>query len=124
MLIDTAERLSSKLRPCCPRDNRSMKRQFGRSRTNQGDFDSYYCGHDGCSVRYSAAEGYFTLMGTPGQTYGVEEPGVNALKCPRHHSWLYRRQSSDAEAGVRWSCGVEGCDYSYDAKSKGDWVRA
>jgi len=35
---------------------------------------------------------------------------------------LYRRESIDAEPGVRWCCGIEGCDYGYDASTKGDWV--
>ena len=63
------------------------------------------------------------LMGMPGHTYAVEEPGVNTEKCSMHDRWLYRRQNIDVEPGVRWCCGVEGCDYGYDAKTKGDWVR-
>jgi hypothetical protein len=50
------------------------------------------------------------LMGMPGHTYAVDEPGVNTVKCPKHGRWLYRRQKIDAEMGVHWSCGVEDCD--------------
>jgi hypothetical protein len=49
-----------------------------------------------------------------------EEPGINTEKCPIHDRWLYRRHSIDVEPGVRWCCGVEGCDYGYDAKTKKD----
>jgi hypothetical protein len=51
-------------------------------------------------------------------TYAVAEPGVNTLKCPKHHHWLYRRENIEAKPGVRWCCGVEGCDYGYDANTK------
>jgi hypothetical protein len=52
------------------------------------------------------------------QTYAVAEPGVNTLKCPKHHHWLYRRENIEAKPGVRWGCGVEGCNYGYDANTK------
>ena len=52
-----------------------------------------------------------------------DEPGVNTARCPIHGRWLYRREDIEAEAGVRWLCGVEGCDYRYSANTKGDWVR-
>jgi len=61
------------------------------------------------------------LIGMPGHANPVDEPGVNTVRCPRHDHWLYRRQKIDAERGVRWSCGVEGCDYGYDANTKGDF---
>ncbi len=64
------------------------------------------------------------LMAMPGQTYAVDEPGVNTARCPRHNHWLYRRESIDAEAGVHWCCGVEGCDYVFLTKTKGDWLKA
>jgi hypothetical protein len=41
---------------------------------------------------------------------------------PLHGRWLYRRENIEAELGVRWFCGVEGCDYVYNANT-GDWVR-
>ena len=44
------------------------------------------------------------------QTYAVAEAGVNTLKCPKHRHWLYRLKI--------WCCGVEGCDYGYDANTK------
>jgi len=36
---------------------------------------------------------------------------------------LYRQQNIEAEPGVGWRCGVDDCNYSYTADSKGDWVR-
>ena len=123
MTIASADVLSSHLKPLCPRDNHGMSYESGGSRANTGDLASYHCGYVGCSVRYNSADGYYTLMGMPGHTCTVEEPGVNTEKCPIHDRWLYCRQNIDAEPGVRWCCGVEGCDYGYDAKTKGDWVR-
>lgn len=117
MKIVSADVLSSHLRPFCPRDNHVMKYESGGSRANVGDRASYHCGYVGCSVRYNSADGYYMLMGMPGHTYAVDEPGVNTVKCPRHDQWLYRREKIDAEPGVRWCCGVEGCDYGYDAKT-------
>ncbi len=123
MTIASADVLSGHLKPLCPRDNHVMKYESRGSRANTGDHASYHCGYSGCSVRFNSTDGYYMLMGMPGHTYAVEEPGVNAEKCPMHDRWLYRRQNIDVEPGVRWCCGVEGCDYGYDAKTKGDWVR-
>jgi len=62
------------------------------------------------------------LIGMPDHANAVDEPGVNTVKCPIHGRWLYRRENIEAEPGVRWFCGVEGCDYGYNANTKGDWV--
>jgi hypothetical protein len=123
MTIASADVLSSHLRPLCSRDNHVMKYESRGSWSNAGNQASYHCGFEGCSVRYNSTDGYYMLIGMPGHANPVDEPGVNTVKCPRHDHWLYRRQKIDAERSVRWSCGVEGCDYGYDADTKGDWVR-
>jgi hypothetical protein len=123
MMIASTNVLSTHLRPLCSRDNHVMKYESSGSRANSGSHASYHCASVGCSVRYNATDGYYMLMGMPDHTYAVDEPGVNTVKCPIHGRWLYRRQNIDAEPGVHWSCGVEGCDYGYDANTKGDWVR-
>jgi hypothetical protein len=63
------------------------------------------------------------LIGMSDHANAVDEPGVNTLACPRHACWLYRRESASAQPGADWSCGVEGCDYTHHANTKGDWVR-
>jgi len=102
--------LNSHLKPLCPRENHVMKLESRGSRANIGYLASYHCGSGGCSVRYNSFDGYYTLMGIAGHTYTVDEPGVNTVTCPRHGYWLYR-VNIKAEAGVRWGCGVQGCDY-------------
>jgi hypothetical protein len=111
--------LSSGLRPLCSRDNHIMKYESGGSRANTASEASYHCSFRGCSVRYDSAEGYFTLMAMPGQTYVVDEPGANTERCPKHNRWLYRGEDIDAQHGVHWRCGIEGCDYVHLAKTKG-----
>jgi hypothetical protein len=123
MMIASINVLSTQLRPLCSRDNHAMKYESGGSRANSGPDASYHCGSTGCSARYNASDGYYMLMGMPGHTYAVDEPRVNTVKCPIHGRWLYRRHNIDAEPGVHWSCGVEGCNFGYDANTKGDWVR-
>ena len=123
MTIASADVLSGHLKPLCPRDNHVMKYEPGGSRANTGNQSSYHCGYVGCSVRYNSDRGYYMLMGMPGHTYAVDEPGVNTLKCPIHNHWLYQRENIDAKPGARWCCGVEDCDYRYDANTKGGWVR-
>jgi hypothetical protein len=118
-----ADVLSSHLRPLCSRDNHVMKYETGDSSANTGYQASYHCSSGGCSVRYDSADGYYMLMAMPGQTYVVDEPGVNTARCPRHNHWLYRRENIDAEPGVHWCCGVEGCDYVFLTKTKGDWLK-
>jgi len=123
MTIASAIALNDRLKPLCSRDNQVMKYESAGSRANTGFQSSYHCGSGGCSVRYNSLDGYYTLMGMPGQTYTIEEPGVNTLQCPIHGRWLYRQKNVDADRGARWGCGIQGCNYGYDAKTKGDWVR-
>ena len=122
MTITSASVLNGHLKPLCSRDNHVMKYEAGGSRANANDQASYHCGFEGCSVRYDAADGYYTLIGMPDHANPVDEPGVNIMKCPKHNHWLYRRENINAESGVGWWCGVEGCSYGYNANAKGDWV--
>ena len=123
MTIALSDVLSGHLRPLCSRDNHVMTYESGAGRSNARHPASYHCGFEGCSVRYSPTDGYYMLIGMPNHANSVDEPGVNTLKCPRHGHWLYRRLNIDGEPGVRWRCGVEGCDYGHNASTKGDWVR-
>lgn len=110
MIVNSVDVLSKRLKPLCCRDNHVMKYESANSKANTGDRASYHCGIAGCSVRYSATDGYHMLVGMPDHANAVDEPGVNTARCPLH-GWLYRREDIEAEAGVRWVCGVEGCDY-------------
>ncbi len=123
MMIPSADVLGRHLKPLCPRDNHIMKYKPRCSRLNAENQASFHCGFGGCSVRYNPNNGYYMLIGMPDHANSVDEPGVNTVKCPRHDRWLYRRENIYAEPGVRWCCGVEGCDYCYNANTKGDWVR-
>ena len=123
MMISSADVLSSHLKPLCSRDNHVMKYESGGSRANTGNQASYHCGLVGCSVRYNSTDGYYMLIGMPDHANAVDEPGVNTVRCPIHGRWLYRRENIEAEPGVSWFCGVEGCDYGYNANTKDDWVR-
>lgn len=123
MRIASVGTLSSHLRPLCSRDNHVMKYEAAGSMANSGDEASYHCGSVGCSARYNATNGYFMLIGMAGHAIAMDEPGVNTFTCPRHGRWLYRQEDIEAESGVRWLCGVEGCDYGYSANRKADRVR-
>lgn len=123
MTIASADVLSNHLRPLCSRDNHVMKYESSATWSNAENQASYHCGFEGCSVRYNLTDGYYMLIGMPSHANPVDEPGVNIVKCPRHDHWLYRRKNIDTEPDVRWCCGVEGCDYGYDAITKGAWVR-
>ena len=122
-MIASVDVLNSHLRPLCSRDNHVMKYEPHGFRSDAENQASYHCGFEGCSVRYDPTDGYYMLIGMPDHANPVDEPGVNTLTCPRHAHWLYRRLDIGAEMGVRWCCGVEGCDYDHNAGTKGDWVR-
>ena len=124
MRIRSAVVLGSHLKPLCSRDDHVMNYEVHGSRGNTGSYDSYRCTSRRCSVRYNSIDGYFTLMGMMGQTYTISEPGVNTVECPTHGSWLYRQNNADHEKGVQWNCGVDGCNFSYEAGTKGEWLRA
>jgi hypothetical protein len=117
MMITSDTVLSRQLRPLCPRDDHAMEYELGSSGSNSGQRASYHCGLVGCSVRYNAITGYFMLMGMP-NTYSVDEPGVNVVRCPVHDCWLYRRENIAVAQCVRWCCSVEGCTYVYSAGSE------
>jgi hypothetical protein len=119
MMISSENVLSGQLKPLCSRDNHVMKYERGGSRANTGHSASYHCGSTGCSVRYNSVAGYYMLIGMLGHAYAVDEPGINTLKCPTHDRWLYRRKNIDAELGVRWACGVQGCHYGDIVNTKG-----
>ena len=114
--------LSRHLHPLCPRDNHVMKYERP-SRLHVENQACYHCGFMGCSVRFNSFHGYYTLIGMPDHPNPVDEPGVNTAMCPTHHGWLYRRVSKDEIPGVLWSCGVEGCAYTCQANTKGNWTR-
>lgn len=120
----SAQPLNAKLEPLCPREDKIMRYQAIGVPSGTDSRPSYHCGYEGCSVRYDAADGYFTLMGAPKLMYPVEEPGVNTLRCEKHGTWLYRRRGRAKESGAAWGCGVEGCDYVAQAGTKGSWGRA
>jgi hypothetical protein len=82
---------------------------------------SYHCGYNGCSVRYTAEQGYFTVVEVPEQPYFVDEPGANTLTCPIHDAWLHRRHRANGEA-FEWACGINGCAYCH-TDVPGDWLR-
>jgi len=108
--------LSHTLEPLCPRDGhvmgyekKSLQWKEAASGTVQ-TLSAYHCNLEGCSVRYTHTDGYFTVVETPDIPYLVEEPGANVLQCPRHGTWLHQARRQTGELG--WRCGVEGCDYT------------
>jgi hypothetical protein len=117
-MTQTAEyKLSHSIEPLCPRDDHAMKFETKGIAWKAVPEDkhpetlpSYHCNHEGCSVRYDAINGYFTVVLTPDQPFFIEEPSANVLQCPAHGSWLYR--ATDDDRNITWRCGVEGCDYS------------
>lgn len=74
---------------------------------------SYHCGLNDCTVRYLPEQGYFTVINAPDIPNFVEEPGVNLLQCPKHGTWLYRRQKQHIPDQIEWCCGVDGCTYCH-----------
>ena len=111
--------LSHSLEPVCPRDDRRMRYEpKGISwKATPADKElqtlpSYHCNFEGCSVRYDAGNGYYTVVNTPDQPYFIEEPGVNLLQCPRHGTWLYRAENRRGDSHIVWRCGIEECDFA------------
>lgn len=113
----TSQKLSDSIEPLCPRDSHVMRydrRGLGlpRGAETAAEVPSYVCGYEGCSVRYTHLDGYFTIIDAPDLPEAVEEPGVNLLQCPRHRAWLYRCVAGNSNENLAWRCGVEGCDYT------------
>jgi hypothetical protein len=110
-------KLSQSLRPLCPRDSRPMHYDAtGLAWRQDGELyvtPSYICEYDGCSVRYTPSDGYFTAIMMPDLPQAVEEPGVNLLKCPQHNAWLYRAVAENIGDRLIWRCAVEDCDYTH-----------
>src|SRR5438874_6345258 len=109
-------KLNDAIEPLCPRDSHVMRYQAKGLKWPTGVdakvMPCYLCDYEGCSVRYSPYDGYFTVIDTPDLPQAVEEPGVNLLRCPRHNAWLYRAFAKNQRDRLVWRCGVEGCDYT------------
>jgi len=115
--------MSRTLQPLCPRDDHGMHFEAKGISWKELPADnhpqtiaSYHCGMEGCSVRFDNESGYFTVVLTPDQPYFIEEPGINLLQCPEHHTWLYRSASPNSDERYQWRCGVEGCHYVHAQK--------
>jgi hypothetical protein len=108
--------LSDSIEPLCPRDSRVMHydaKGFELPAESEAKATPCYrCGHQGCTVCYTVADGYFTIIETPDVPQPVEEPGVNLLQCPRHGGWLHRAIADNQEERLVWRCGMGGCDYT------------
>lgn len=122
---ETQLALRSDLEPLCPRDNKVMKfeRTSVQWKDSQGvtqTLPSYHCGYFGCSVRYEATDGYFSIIDEPDLAFFLGEPAANVFRCPRHGTWLYR--TSSANNSYEWRCGLEGCDY-VKSDAHGTWLR-
>jgi hypothetical protein len=108
--------LNNVIRPLCPRDSHVMhydlKGTAGLADTDSRIYSCYRCRYQGCTVRYSPYDGYFTVIGTPDLPEAVEEPGINLLQCLRHKTWLYRSTAENQGDRAVWRCGVEGCEYT------------
>ena len=109
--------LSELLKPLCPRDNRVMsfdaRGLAWLQERKQHATPCYRCKYQGCGVRYTPLDGYFSAIMMPDLPQAVEEPGVNLLQCPRHNTWLYRTVAENTGDGLVWRCGVESCDYTH-----------
>ena len=118
--------LSRTIRPLCPRDEHVMSYEAkgiqSKSEEETYFIASYHCHFEGCCVRYTPADGYFTVIDTPDLPHFVEEPGANLLQCPRHGTWLFRGASEGGANLFVWHCGVEGCDYVRE-DAEGSWLR-
>jgi len=113
----SSQKLSHSIEPLCARDSHVMhyeRRGLGlpRGAESAAEVPSYVCGYEGCTVRYTHLDGYFTIIETPDLPEAVEEPGVNLLQCPRHQAWLYRSVANNSGENLVWRCGVEGCGYT------------
>src|SRR5260370_31145859 len=115
------------LRPLCSRHNHVMTyepsglqwRDMTRPKGTVSARPYYRCTSSGCRVRYSSAQGYFTIAGAPEYPTCVQEP-ANVMKCPADDQKLYIREHTQGEKGRTWCCGVEGCAHSF-VDLPGEW---
>lgn len=111
----STDSLSCSLKPICCRHNHPMSFEENEIRWKKGEetqtLHCYHCSDPGCSVRYTPAEGYFTVIDTPVAAHFVEEPGVNLFQCPRHGTWMYRCKM-DGGKKFEWRCGTDDCYFS------------
>jgi hypothetical protein len=121
-----SQKLALGLKPLCPRDNHVMRYDpkgiEAKAENVTYSTPSYHCGFQGCSVRYTPEDGYFTVIDVPDLPHFVEEPGTNILQCPQHGTWLYRSNQENRVDGRTWRCGVDGCEYTRSDVG-GPWLR-
>lgn len=79
----------------------------------------YCCTSSGCPVRYTSAQGYFTIAGAPEYPAFVQE-SANETKCPTDGQKLHIREHRQDEKGRTWCCGIEGCNHTF-VDLPGEW---
>jgi len=105
------------IKPFCPIHHWRMAHDAGSTKVSS----SYRCSYDGCTVRYTQAQGYFELN----QPFGANDFVVQAeiLCCtynPQHYPAIvgYAKESigNHTEESRHWQCLAANCDFSLRQK--------
>jgi hypothetical protein len=105
------------LKPFCPIHHWRMAHDAGSTRVGP----SYRCSYDGCSVRYTSAQGYFELNNLAGaQKFVVNAEILCCTYNPEHYPAIvgYAKESigQRTEESRHWQCLDANCNFSLRQK--------
>lgn len=111
------EKTPNHLKPFCPTHHWRMAHDSGSTKVGP----SYRCNFEGCTVRYTAAQGYFELNNPANaQDFGVRAELLCCTYNPQHNPAIigYAKQSlgNQTEETRQWQCLAESCNFSVRQK--------
>jgi hypothetical protein len=105
------------LKPFCPVHHWRMAHDSGSTKVGP----SYHCNYDGCTVRYTPAQGYFELNNLAGaQNFVVSAEILCCTYNPQHYPAIvgYAKESisNQTEESRHWQCLAADCNFSLRQK--------
>jgi len=105
------------IRPFCPIHHWRMAHDSGSAKVGP----SYRCSYEGCTVRFTAAQGYFELNNSAdARNFVVNAEILCCTYDPQHYPAIvgYTKQSigHHTEESRHWQCLAENCNFSLRQK--------
>jgi hypothetical protein len=105
------------IKPFCPIHHWRMAHDAGSTKVSS----SYRCSYDGCTVRYTQAQGYFELnKSTDAKDFVVQAEILCCTYNPQHYPAIvgYAKESvgNHTEESRHWQCLATNCNFSLRQK--------
>jgi hypothetical protein len=115
--VMSADKMRSDIKPFCPIHHWRMAHDAGSTKVGP----SYRCSYEGCTVRYTQAQGYFELNNPANaQNFVVNAEILCCTYDPKHYPAIvgYAKESigNQTEESRHWQCLAANCNFSLRQK--------